>query len=185
MRHAPPQSSLSYTPPGARANAQAAAPRISPAAIPNRPKPAPHERLRSTAPVFPSRYQTTHDLLSLGLRAHACPAPSAAATTASSVILPAAAPCRAAFPSTTRPVISSCTAEHIAADHPLLVSTYTSILDMHGAARPQHRRASHWIQRIRHDASPRGDDDRCRAALYAPPPPLSRLTAWSSPSQNP
>ncbi|KAJ7500662.1 hypothetical protein B0H11DRAFT_1996109, partial [Mycena galericulata] len=33
-----PQSSLPSTPPGARAHAQAAAPRISPAAIPNRPK---------------------------------------------------------------------------------------------------------------------------------------------------
>ncbi|KAJ7433612.1 hypothetical protein B0H11DRAFT_2121228 [Mycena galericulata] len=184
MRRAPPQSSLSSTPPGARAHAQAAAPRLSPPRYQTAQNPAPHERLRSTAPVFPSRHHTTHDLLSLGLRARACPAPSAAATTASS---------------------------------PLLVSAYASILDVHGAARPQHRRASHWIQRIRHGTeTPRTSRTRrrgdgcartvstcqCRAgqcgprttALYAPPPrfPLpvvdasaSRLTAWSSPSQSP
>ncbi|KAJ7510789.1 hypothetical protein B0H11DRAFT_1956143 [Mycena galericulata] len=156
MRRAPLQSSQSSTTPGARAHAQAAAPRHSLAAIPN--------RLKST-PRAPS------------------------------VILPAAAPCRAAFPATTRPVISPCTAEHIAADHPLLVRAYASILDRmrHGTERPSApltgRRGDGCAGRtVSTRQSKNGQCGPQTTALYAPPPPFPlplRLTAWSSPSQSP
>ncbi|KAJ7443772.1 hypothetical protein B0H11DRAFT_2090679 [Mycena galericulata] len=187
MRRAPPQSSQCSTTPGARAHAQAAA-----------PAPRQFSRRGTTPPTTFSRSTCEHT--------HALH-PAAVAATAPSVILPAAAPCRAAFPATTRPVISPCTAEHITADRPLLVRAYASILDVHSAARPQRHRGSHWMQRIRHGTERpsvprtgrRGDGCACRTvcrngqcgpqttALYAPPPPFPlplRLTAWSSPSED-